>query len=517
MRRVRNLVLVLGDQLNLSSSAFDEFDPAQDMVWMAEAAEESTHVFSNQVRIAYFLTATRHFAGDIRSRRYQLEYRSLDDSGNQSTLPGLLSESIKKLRPERLVLMEPGEYRLEAALRALAEQERVALEIRADRDFYCSREEFRAWAKAHPHLRLEFFYREMRKKTGTLMDHGKPLGGKWNFDPENRKSFGQKGPGPLVSPLRAFPPDEITREVIQLVKRRFGTHPGTLDRFDFPVTGKQALEALQDFVVTRLPAFGSFQDAMWSDQPYLFHSRLSGPMNLKLLAPRTVVLSAEQAYHDGHAPLAAVEGFIRQILGWREYVRGVYWLFMPEYLERNALQAQEPLPDFYWDAQTDMNCLKQVIGQTLEHGYAHHIQRLMITGLFALLFGVDPIEVHKWYLAIYWDAVEWVELPNTTGMSQFSDGGVMGSKPYAASGKYIQRMSNYCQGCRYQPGEATGEEACPFTTLYWDFLMRHEKTLSGNQRMRMQLMNLNRIAPEKKEQIQSQARALRGSTPKGSY
>ncbi len=228
------------------------------------------------------------------------------------------------------------------------------------------------------------------------------------------------------------------------------------------MTSRDAKLALDDFVANRLADFGNYQDAMWTGKPFLYHSRLSATMNLKLLNPRSVVTAVEDAYHRGDAPLAAAEGYIRQIIGWREYVRGIYWTFMPEYIERNALQAQEKLPDFYWDGKTDMNCLKQVVGETLAHGYAHHIQRLMVTGLFALLFGVHPVEVHKWYLAIYWDAVEWVELPNTTGMSQYADGGLMGSKPYIASGKYIHRMSNYCEGCRYKPDEAVGRTCLPF-------------------------------------------------------
>jgi deoxyribodipyrimidine photolyase-related protein len=247
---------------------------------------------------------------------------------------------------------------------------------------------------------------------------------------------------------------------------------------------------------------------MWAGEPYLYHARISAALNLKLLDPRDVLAAAEEALHNGHAPLNAVEGFVRQILGWREFVRGVYWMFMPEYSERNELGATNPLPDFYWTGETDMNCLQETIGQTLELGYAHHIQRLMVTGLFALLLGVDPQEVHKWYLAVYVDAVEWVELPNTLGMSQYADGGVMGSKPYSATGKYIDRMSNYCGDCRYHPATAVGEDACPFTTLYWDFLMRHEQTLKGNNRMSMQLRNLARKPREERAEIRRQAGEL---------
>ncbi|HEX4165053.1 MAG TPA: cryptochrome/photolyase family protein [Bryobacteraceae bacterium] len=517
MPRVRQLVLILGDQLSLKSAAFDDFDPTQDSVWMAEVPAESTHVLSHKVRITYFLTAMRHFAQDVRRRRYLLQYRALDDKQNRGTLDAELTHTIDKLKPERLIVLEPGEFRVEEMLKSVAKRSGVELEIRPNRHFYCSRAEFRAWVEKHPHPRMEFFYREMRKRSGVLMERGKPTGGRWNYDPENRKSFGKSGPGFLLPKPKAFPPDRITAEVMQLVNKYFPKHPGTLNRFDLPVTSKDAQAALHDFVKHRLPDFGSYQDAMWTDEPFLFHSRISAPMNLNLLDPHEVVMAVEDAYHRGNTPLAAAEGYIRQIIGWREYVRGIYWSFMPEYLERNALGAKERLPDLYWDGNTDMNCLHQAVGQTLEHGYAHHIQRLMVTGLFALLFGVDPVEVHKWYLAIYWDAVEWVEMPNTTGMSQFADGGLMGSKPYAASGKYINRMSNYCEGCRYRPDESVGENACPLTTLYWDFLLRHENLLRGNGRMLMQVRNLARLDAEKKHAIRQRADQIRKNLPKGSY
>ena len=250
---------------------------------------------------------------------------------------------------------------------------------------------------------------------------------------------------------------------------------------------------------------------MWTGEAFLSHSLLSSSLNLKLLNPREVVAAAEKAYRDGQAPLAAAEGFIRQILGWREYVRGVYWLLMPEYLERNALEADQPLPDLYWTGETELACLRDAIGQTLKHGYAHHIQRLMVTGLYALLLGVRPREVHEWYLAVYVDAVEWVELPNTLGMSQYGDGGVMASKPYVATGKYIDRMSNHCASCPKNPANATGEDACPFTTLYWDFLLRHRDRLAGNLRMTMQLRNLERLSADRIEAIQAQAQTVRAN------
>ena len=355
---------------------------------------------------------------------------------------------------------------------------------------------------------MEYFYREMRRTCDVLMVGDQPEGGQWNFDHDNREAFDARGPGLLPPPCR-FLPDATTREVIALVEQRFAAHPGALANFDWPLTPGEAEAALKDFIRHRLPLFGRYQDAMWTGEPVLYHSRLSAAMNLKLLEARDVVAAAEAAWRDGRAPLAAAEGCIRQILGWREYVRGVYWLWMPDYLDWNELGADAPLPAPYWTGETEMQCLREAVGQTLEHGYAHHIQRLMVTGLFALLLGVAPRAVHEWYLGIYVDAVEWVELPNVLGMSQFADGGRMASKPYAASGKYIARMSNYCAGCRYDPSKATGANACPLTTLYWDFLIRNEKKLSGIPRMEMQLRNLVRLGPAEKRSIRAQAEKVK--------
>lgn len=501
---VRHLVLVLGDQLDASSAAFDGFDAAQDAVWMAEVAEESTHVWSHQARIALFLAAMRHFRDALRARGCRVHYRELDAPDNSGTLAGELTRAVRSLRPQKLILVEPGEWRVLEDLQHAAQECAVPLELRPDRHFLCHREDFAAHAVARRQLRLEFFYREMRRRYRVLMEGDLPVGGVWNFDAANRESFGRAGPG-AVPPPRAFPPDARTREVLALVGRRFADHPGRLRSFDWPVTPAEAEAALEDFIAHRLANFGRYQDALWTGQPWLYHSRLSAALNLKLLDPRRVLAAAEAAWRSGCAPLPAVEGFIRQILGWREYVRGVYWRFMPEYRDRNALGADRPLPHFYWTGETEMNCLREVIRQTLELGYAHHIQRLMVTGLFALLLGVQPQAVHEWYLAVYVDAVEWVELPNTLGMSQYADGGVMASKPYIASGKYLQRMSNYCAGCRYNPAQAVGPQACPFTTLYWDFLQRHEPRLRGNPRLSTQLRNLTRLGPGERKAIRQQA------------
>jgi deoxyribodipyrimidine photolyase-related protein len=403
----------------------------------------------------------------------------------------------------------PGDWRVLQALREAAAAAGLVLDVREDRHFFCSVREFAAHAKGRKQLRLEFFYREQRKRHGVLLTPaGEPEGGEWNYDADNRKPFGPQGPG-RVPPRAVFEPDATTREVIALVRERFAAHPGRLDSFAWPVTREQALQSLDRFIAERLAGFGDVQDAMWPDEPWLWHSHLAAALNLKLLNPREVVAAAEAAYRAGRAPLAAVEGFIRQILGWREYVRGIYWTQMPGYLERNELGAHEPLPAWYWTGDTAMACLKDAIGQTLEHGYTHHIQRLMVTGLYALLLGVDPKALHAWYLAVYVDAVEWVELPNTLGMSQYADGGVMASKPYIATGQYIARMSPYCKRCRFDPTQRTGDRACPYTTLYWDFLMRHEQRLAANPRMALQVKNLARLGAPEREAVAARAAALR--------
>jgi deoxyribodipyrimidine photolyase-related protein len=508
---LRHLVLVLGDQLDPAGAAFDGFDAARDAVWMAEVAEESTHVWSSKPRTVMFLAAMRHFAQDLRAAGRPTHYTRLDDPANHGSLPAQLEADIERLRPARLVMTEPGDWRVLQAIRATAQARGLPLDIREDRHFYCGVREFAAHAKGRKSLRMEFFYREMRKRHGVLMcgERGdQPEGGQWNFDADNRESFAAAGPVD-VPPRAVFEPDALTREVIALVEERFANHPGRLASFAWPVTRKQALAALQRFVTERLPLFGRYQDAMWPGEPWLYHAHLSAALNLKLLNPREVVDAAVGAWRAGAAPLAGVEGFVRQVLGWREYVRGIYWTRMPGYADLNALDAQEDLPAWYWTGATDMACLRDALEQTLAHGYAHHIQRLMVTGLFALMYGVQPRQVHAWYLAVYVDAVEWVELPNTQGMSQYADGGLMASKPYVATGKYIQRMSPHCRGCRYDPAQRAGGSACPFTTLYWDFLMRHEAALAANPRMSLQVKNVARLDDAQKRAIRERAAAVR--------
>jgi len=498
----RHLIVVLGDQLARDAVAFDGFDRGQDRVWMCEAADESTHVWSSQQRIVQFLSAMRHFAAELREEGVPIQYDTLREGG----LADALREAIAHWRPQRVRLTRPGDWRVLQLLCAAAGD--TPIDVLEDRHFLCSAARFAAHARGRRQLRMEYFYREMRREHGVLMDGDQPCGGAWNYDADNREAFGPDGPGFLPPPAR-FEPDAITRDVIALVQSRFADHPGRASPFGWPVTRAQALQALDTFINERLEHFGRWQDAMWTGEPWLYHAHLAAALNLKLLNPREVIAAAEAAWRAGRVPLPAAEGFIRQILGWREYVRGIYWLRMPGYAESNALEATHDLPAWFWTGDTPMRCLADAIDQTLRHGYAHHIQRLMVTGLYALLHGVQPQQVHAWYLSVYVDAVEWVELPNTLGMSQFADGGLLASKPYIATGRYIERMSDHCRGCRFDPGERTGDRACPFTTLYWDFLLRHEARFAAHPRMALQVKNLARLDAPQREAIRARAEAVR--------
>ncbi len=508
----RHLVLVLGDQLDRQSAALDGYDRRADVVWMAEVRAEAEHVWASKPHIAIVLSGMRHFRDALRSDGFRIDYRTLDDPENRGSLGAELLRAVEAWRPKKVIVVKPGEWRVQQLLRDAAEEAGAPLEIRQDRHFLCPLDAFEEHIEDRKRLLMQHFYREMRRRTGVLMDGDAPVGDAWNYDAQNRRSLGRNGPSDLSRPI-GFTPDTVTRQVLDLVERSFPAHPGdpgTLsENFDWLVEPGQAQEAPADFIDHRLADFGPYEGAMWTGEPYLYHSRLSSALNLKLLDPRQAIEAAERAYAEGRAPLNSVEGFIRQILGWREYVRGIYWSQMPGYLELNHLGADAPLPGFYWTGDTEMRCLRHCIRQTLDYGYAHHIQRLMVIGLFALLLGVEPSLVHGWYLAVYVDAVEWVELPNTLGMSQFADGGIMATKPYCASGSYIQRMSNYCQDCRYDPSERLGEEACPFTTLYWDFLMRHEERLGRNPRIGLQLHNVRRIAGDERRAIGRHAARLR--------
>ena len=504
---MRRLVLVLGDQLSFENAALSDFDPKQDTILMIEAASEGMAVWSHKARITLFLSAMRHFALAIGERGWPFIYVRLDDP-----LPGNFAERLQAVmrehQPLSLYVAEPGEWRMQQQITEACAASETPLRIIDDTHFMCSRTEFAEWAKGKKELRMEFFYRVMRKKHRVLMDADQPEGGEWNYDSDNRSAFPKKtGPGKIPGPA-SFAPDAVTQEVIALVQSEFADHPGSTDHFIWPVTREQALTALDKFISTRLVQFGTYQDAMWSGTPFGWHALLSSSLNLHLLSPREVVDAAAAAYRDGTIPLASAEGFIRQILGWREFIRGVYWLDMPKMKEANHYDHQRDLPAFYWTGKTGMACMKDAIDQTMQYGYAHHIQRLMVTGNFALLAELAPQQVGDWYLAVYIDAIEWVELPNTAGMALHALGNRFTSKPYVSSGAYIKRQSNYCTGCRYDPAERVGAKACPFTTLYWNFIDKHEATLTGNPRTALMAKNLTRLSTEERTAIRAQARQM---------
>lgn len=467
---------------------------------MAEVMDEATYVRHHKKKIALIFSAMRHFAVEREAAGWRVDYVRLDDPANTNSLTSEIERAASRNGSGTIMITMPGEWRLLQAFREWMPDCRYPVKLLEDDCFLCSQGEFERWADGRKQLRMEYFYREMRRKTGLLMHGGVPVGGQWNYDAANRKPPDQ-GLCP-AQPLE-FAPDEITQDVLNLVGRHFADHPGCLSRFWFAVTREQALEALEQFVEERLPRFGDFQDAMLSDQRFLFHSILSIYLNIGLLDPLEVCQRVEQAYRDGHAPLNAVEGFIRQVIGWREFVRGIYWLKGQSYGTENFLDHQHPLPDFYWTGETEMACLSACIGQTLDEAYAHHIQRLMVTGNFAMLAGIHPSAIHEWYLAVYADAFEWVELPNTLGMSQFADGGALASKPYASSGNYINRLSDYCRECRFDVKQRTGPEACPFNYLYWDFVSRHREKLERNPRMGNVYRTWDRMAADRKEAVRA--------------
>ena len=501
---MKRLVLILGDQLDINSSALADFDASTDEVIMIESQYESDYVWSHKAKIAIFLSAMRHFAQTLQAKKIPLTY--IKES--PLTIQEALRQQLIEKRITHLLCIEPGEWRLKLALEDLARELNVNLLMLDDDHFYCSNTEFRDWVADKKELRLEYFYRYMRKKHHVLMDgDSQPIGGQWNFDDQNRRPYSKNGPGLINEPL-AFPADEITLEVFDFVARQYPAHPGSLEHFVWPVTREQALLALDHFVNYRLASFGMYQDAMWKETPFGWHSILSSSLNLKLLNPREVIKKVLDAYENNGLDLATVEGFIRQIIGWREFVRGIYYLDMPQMAQANFYQHQRALPNWYWTGETKMNCMKDTIGQTLKYGYAHHIQRLMITGNFALLAEILPQQVSEWYLAVYVDAIEWVELPNVVGMALFANGGRFTSKPYIASGAYVKRMSNYCDRCQYKPDIRYGEQACPMTTLYWNFLIKHSDALNQNPRTRLMTANLAKISTDDQGLIQHHAQTI---------
>ncbi|MEM7472520.1 MAG: cryptochrome/photolyase family protein [Pseudomonadota bacterium] len=493
------LVLVLGDQLTPTLSVLQKADKDTDIVVMAEVADEASYVPHHPKKIAFIFSAMRKFAAKLRDDGWQVAYSKLDDENNTGSIIGELLRRAEEHGAKEVIATEPGEWRLIAALNDAP----LKVTQLQDTRFIASHKEFEDWAEGRKELRMEWFYRDMRRKTGLLMAGDKPVDGKWNFDHDNRKSAPKtiNYTGPMQ-----FTPDETVQEVLTLVEARFGDNFGDLTPFWYATDAEQAQRQLTRWITYALPHFGDFQDAMMNDEKFLYHSIISFYINAGLLDPLDVCQQVEQAYKDGHAPINAVEGFIRQIIGWREYMRGIYFFEGPDYTSRNMLEHDRKLPAAFWGADTKMNCIAKTVSQTREEAYAHHIQRLMVTGNFALLAGINPHHVHEWYLAVYADAYEWVEAPNVIGMSQFADGGIVGSKPYVSSGAYIDRMSDYCKSCAYKAKDKTGADACPFNLLYWDFLVRHRERFAKNARMGNMYRTWDRMGDERKDAVLADAR-----------
>jgi len=500
------LRFVFGDQLSRKVSSLRDIDLDKDVVLMTEVVEECTYVRHHPKKIAFLFSAMRHFAEELMAEGIHVDYRRLDSDGNTGSFRDELLAAVARHKPSSVSATEPGEWRVLQDVMSWRKEAGIPVDIRNDERFVSSISEFTDWTNGRKSLRMEYFYRDMRRKTGLLVDDfDKPVGGKWNFDAQNRRALPNNKQPP--EPMH-FAPDDLTRGVIELVRERFGHHFGDLEPFWFAVTRSEALKAFEHFVKTALPLFGDYQDAMKQGEKTLFHAVIGLYLNAGLLDPLECCRRVETEFYEERVPLNEAEGFIRQIIGWREFMRGIYWLKMPEYADTNFFGAKRRLPDFYWSGETDLNCLRQCIGQTKEEAYAHHIQRLMVTGNFALLAGVEPKEVEEWYLSVYADAYEWVELPNTHGMALFADGGVLGSKPYAASGKYINRMSDYCDHCRYDVKKTTGPDACPFNFLYWNFLAENRDQLARNPRMAMIYRTLDRMSSDRVSSIQKQAQGF---------
>lgn len=500
------LVPILGDQLTRDLASLQGVAKGDAVVLLMEVADETTYVRHHKRKIALIFSAMRHFADQLRAAGWRVDYVALDDPANTGSFTGEVARAIERHSPSAIRIVEPGEWRVRRMIEGWSERFHLPVEMLIDDRFVCGILEFQTWAQSRNELVMEYFYREMRRKTGLLMTaDGKPEGGQWNFDKDNRAppKRGLNYPEPLH-----FAPDETTKAVMALVAERFDGHFGRLEQFALPVTAAQARSALAHFVATALPDFGTYQDAMVTGQDWLYHSWLSPALNLGLLTPLEVAQAAADAYAAGAVPLNAAEGFIRQVIGWREYVRGYYWLEMPDVADANALDATRPLPEFYWTGDTPMLCLAEAVRNTRDNAYAHHIQRLMVLGNFAMLAGVRPQEVADWFLVVYADAYEWVELPNVIGMSQHADGGRLATKPYAGGGAYIDRMSDHCGKCRYDVKLKVGPDACPFNALYWDFLARHERRFGRNRRMANMYATWNRMKPEVRDAYRASAQAF---------
>jgi deoxyribodipyrimidine photolyase-related protein len=469
-----------------------------DLILMCEVFEECQTPKHHKKKIAFILSSMRHFASELKDDGFNLCYVELNSEENTNSFKSEILRISKKYQINKVKVTHPGEFRVLQDLQSL-KAENIDLEIIEDDRFLCSIKEFVEFAKNKKTLLMENFYRMMRQKYNVLMNSNKPIGEKWNYDSENRKP---PKDGLKIPPHYQNKTDKITNDVIDLVNKFFLDHFGDIDPFYFAVTRDQAILAFKKFVDERLKNFGTYQDAMIEGEDFMFHSHIGFYLNNGLLEPLEVIRLVEEEYKKGKISINSAEGFIRQVIGWREYVRGIYWLKMPEYKELNFFNAKNKLPEFYWSGKTKMNCVKESVRSTKQNSYAHHIQRLMILGNFALITGVDPIEVNEWYLIVYADAFEWVELPNVSGMVLFADGGILGTKPYAASGSYINKMSNYCKNCSYNVKEKNGVDACPFNYLYWNFLIKNKAVLNKNYRMIFIYKVLEKFDEKKIERIE---------------
>jgi len=509
---MKRTIWILGDQLGPDNAALAGARKKEDVLFLVESERGLGKLKYHKQRLVLLLSAQRHFAEEMRKAGWTVDEHRL---GRGVTWESAVAAHGKKYRPERILLAQPNNYDEQEAAGKLAKK--FPLEMVPTRQFLVPREEFIAWAQGKKSLLMETHYRRVRTEFGFLMEaDGKPVGGRWNFDEENRKTFRDwtKAGRPRAEVARVKP-DKITREVMALVEKEFAGHPGSAEGFWLPVDRAGALRWLDDFIATRLAGFGPWEDLMVEGEELLFHSVISPLINLGLLTPRECLERAVAAYDKGKAPLSSVEGFVRQIAGWREFINGVYWLKMPEYAEVNGLDAQRALPEFFYTGETEMNCLRQCVRQVRETGFNHHIQRLMVLGNFLLLAGVRPAEALRWYLEMYVDAHDWVMAANVLGMVLHADGGFMATKPYAAGSGYISRMSNYCAGCSYKPEVKTGAEACPFNYLYWDFYARHEKRFTRNPRVGMALKTLAKKTAEERKAIAESARGFLESVASG--
>jgi deoxyribodipyrimidine photolyase-related protein len=504
--RMSTVRLLLGDQLNPLHPWFNQVDPEVLYVLM-EIRQETDYVLHHAQKILAVFAGMRSLADSLRQAGHRVRYVAIDDAANSQSLTGNLDALLAETGARRFEWQAPDEYRLDAQLDSWFADSGLSGGKTSSAHFLGNRFEAKNLFAGKKQWRMEIFYRQMRRKHGVLLEpDGSPIGGSWNFDAENRKPWRGQPPEPVDRRPR-HDHTALWRQICDAGVPHFGDP--SADDFRWPLNRDEALGQLDAFIKEALPYFGDYQDAMSASAPRLFHSLLSFALNVKMLHPREVIDAAETAWRNGHAPLAAVEGFIRQILGWREYIRGVYWAHMPGYENSNVLAHSAPLPAWFWTGETSMRCLADSIGDSLKYAHAHHIQRLMVIGNFALLAGLDPQALHRWYLGIYIDAFEWVELPNTLGMSQYADGGLLASKPYAASAAYMHRMGDYCRGCAYKRDKRTGPDACPLNALYWDFHLRHADRLSKNPRIGMVYRNLSAMDAAEVEAIRQQADAVR--------